>query len=154
MNTRTQIALVLTLFTAALGTRAESILRGADFAPLQPVSGKSGKTVAIQAVLLGKYWDTETRKYEYKPLRAADESITFQAYRKVNSTGTRLIDMGPVGRPVPRQGTEGEAKTTYKLPSGAKKKLAGRYKATFAGGMYEGVNLRRAFASGDVIVNP
>lgn len=151
-QSRIVLALALALFAAARTGHAAVILRGTEFAPLQPVSGQSGRTVAVRAVLYGKWYDTVTRKSSLRPFSGA--TITFEAYRKTHKNGNGLTDWGPIGRVV-KTDVNGVATTTYKLPSGAGKKLNGHYRATFAGGVFDGVLLpKNTSRSGDVIIRP
>ena len=91
-------SIALSIGLATLSAQAALNFQNVEFGPLQPVPGKSGKTVTVSATLYGKFWNTETRRFEYIPLATAPGSVTFEAFRSVNRTGTALVDFGPVGR--------------------------------------------------------
>ena len=155
MKTFNFFALALSIGLATLSAQATLNFQNVEFGPLQPVPGKSGKTVTVSATLYGKFWNTETRRFEYIPLATAPGSVTFEAFRSVNRTGTALVDFGPVGRATQAAPGSGIASTSYRLPAGAKKPLLGKYRATFAGGLINGIMCRKvSSAPGDVIVNP
>ena len=149
------LALALSIGLATFSAQAALNFQGAEFGPLQPVTGKSGKTVTISAILYGKFWNTETRMLEYIPMATPAGAVTFEAFRSVNKAGTALVDLGPVGRPTQAVPGSGIASTTYRLPTGAKKPLLGKYRAVFAGGLINGIMCRKVSSTpGDVIVNP
>jgi len=155
MKTLNFFALAISIGLATLSTQASLDFKGAEFGPLQPVAGKSGKTVTVSATLYGKFWNTETRRFEYIPMATPPGSVTFEAFRSVTKAGTGLVDFGPIGGPTQATPGSGVASTNFRLPAGAKKKLLGRYRATFAGGIINGVMCRKGFSNfGDVIVNP
>lgn len=155
MKTLNFLSFTLSIALATFSAQAELLPKGVEFAPLQPVAGKSGKTVTVSATLYGKFWNTDTRKLDYIPLATPPGSVTFNAFRSVNKASTALIDFGPVGLPTQAVPGSGIASTNYRLPTGAKKKLPGKYQATFAGGMINGIMYRKVSSNpGDVIVNP
>lgn len=152
MFAKTAIALVVALFATALAAQAEWRLKGAEFEPLEPVAGKSGRKVEVKARLFLEYQHTKTRELLRQPLSGA--WVTFEAYQQITRSGTRLFDRGPVGRKV-KTDADGWAVTQYKLPSGAKEKIGGKYWAEFAGGTFDGVLLKRKPSKpGKVIVSP
>jgi hypothetical protein len=154
MKTLNLLAVALSIGLATFSAQAELIFRGAEFGPLQPVAGKSGKTVTISATFYGRFFNTDTKSLEYIPLATPAGSVTFDAFRSTNKAGTALVDFGPVGRPTEAAPGSGIASTTIRLPAGAKKNLLGRYRATFAGGLINGVICRKMSSSpGDVIIN-
>lgn len=150
--TKSTLAAVAAAFLAAVSAHAELKYRSTVFEPLQPVYGKTGKTVTVSAKVYIRVYNTDTRSNELIPIPKA--TVTFDGYRKVNTRGTGLMDYGPIGKPVVTD-ANGACRTSYRLPAGAKKKLQGYYRATFAGGLFNGIVLRPLTSPrGEVIVVP
>jgi hypothetical protein len=142
-------AIVALITTGA--AQAELKFKGVAFEPPQPISGKSGKAVQVSSTLYGRYYNTETRKNELLPLPGAN--ITYEAARSTTSSGKAVTNYGPVGSPAMTDAA-GVTRANYRLPSGAKQKLQGRYRAVYAGGVVHGVVVRKVYSTwGTVIIN-
>lgn len=152
MNSLKQLlaASLFALITTS-AAQAELKFRGVAFEPPQPVSGKSGRVVQVSSTLYGRYYNTDTRKNELLPLPGA--SITYEAARSTTASGKAVTNYGPVGSPTTTDAA-GVTRTNYRLPSGAKQKLQGRYRAVYAGGIVHGVVVRKVYSTwGTVIIN-
>lgn len=134
------LATVVIALATASAAHAEMKLKGVVFEPLQPVTGKSGKVVQLSSTLYARYYNTDTRQYELLPLPGA--TITYEAARSTTTSGKGVTNYGPVGSTVATDAT-GVSRTNYRLPSGAKQTIEGRYRAVYAGGMVNGLIVRK-----------